>query len=198
MGFFDNLKKRDSSPGKTPEKEEFNELPPAPPGLKKIEAEKPVEMPEYYADTEEEKNVFTDSPVQEDVAESNAEIIKDDRPKISVPDSLPDIDIPVPPDIEEIPFFRNAAVAKPAAELPEFAVKEIKKGPVFVRTDEYSGMLSGIDSMEGVMKEGQETVYLLKNLKKNADTVHEKYLNTLEDIQKKLMYVDHLLFESMK
>lgn len=95
--------------------------------------------------------------------------------------------------LNEIPFFEE--------EIDKSMVLENKtfhKGPLFIRTDEYSQILTNIDIMRNYVLESPEIIYMLKNLKKNSDIEHKNYLKLLEDIQRKIIYVDSILFESMK
>ena len=52
--------------------------------------------------------------------------------------------------------------------------------------------------MQNYIKESPNIIYMLKNLKKNTDLEHKNYAKTLEDIQRKLIYVDNVLFATMR
>ncbi|MCM2325547.1 MAG: hypothetical protein NDI94_03730 [Candidatus Woesearchaeota archaeon] len=116
----------------------------------------------------------------------------------SVPDSLPDFASKqmVAP---EIPYFETEPELEPLPILEmEKPQKHLVAGPIFVRTDKYSQILSNLDNMAAKVLESPETIYMLKNLKKNADIEHSNYIKLLEDIQRKLIYIDNVLFESMR
>lgn len=68
--------------------------------------------------------------------------------------------------------------------------------PLFVRTDKYSVVLSNLDTLKEYIEQSSDIIYSLENLKRNADIEHKSYKNTLEDIQRKLIYVDKIIFES--
>ena len=73
--------------------------------------------------------------------------------------------------------------------------KNLRK-PLFIRTDYYSQVLSNLDTMKNYVKESSDIIYGLENLKKNTDMEFKNYKNVLEDIQRKLIYVDKVLFSS--
>lgn len=114
---------------------------------------------------------------------------------------LPDLKITTSSYEKEIPFFDIEEEQYPDPSilpvLNSFSTSE-KKGPNFIRTDDYSKLIASVDSMEEYIKEAPEFILMLKNLKKNKDIEFKKYEKNLEDIQRKLIYIDNLLFEAMK
>ena len=102
----------------------------------------------------------------------------DDSHIIYEENSLPSL----PKDLELLPVLT----------VDEKPLKE--QGPLFVRTDRYKVVLSNLDSISDYVHRGPEIIYMLKNLKKNADIEHKNYAKILEDIQRKLIYVDSVLF----
>ncbi len=112
---------------------------------------------------------------------------------------------------KQIPFFSEKDIQAveitfdelPALDLPEteeletlknFRYTELKK-PLFIRTDYYTQVLSTIDAIKSYVGESSEVIYTLENLKKNAEIEHKNYRSTLEDMQRKLIYIDKVLFE---
>ena len=73
-------------------------------------------------------------------------------------------------------------------------LKSRPEGPLYIRTDSYRKILSNLSSMNNSINNGNDIVYSLRNLKKNIDIDHEEYKEVLEDIQKKLIYIDKILF----
>ena len=55
--------------------------------------------------------------------------------------------------------------------------------------------MTTVDLIKGYVNESHEMIYGLENLKKNAEIEHNNYKSTLEDIQRKLIYIDKVLFE---
>jgi len=122
----------------------------------------------------------------------------------SVPDELPELSVPSPS--RPLPLFNNVNIDRDfeLEEIPifdtakEIKVTNIKRGPLYIRTDEFSQILNNIDTMKNYVLESPDTIYILNNLKKNLDNEHKNYAKVLEDIQRILIYVDNMLFESMK
>ncbi|MEM4397000.1 MAG: hypothetical protein QW757_00060 [Candidatus Woesearchaeota archaeon] len=73
--------------------------------------------------------------------------------------------------------------------------KKFDKKPLFIRTDHYSSILATIDSVKEYTINSPTIIYNLENLKKNQDIEHKKFKNCIEDIQRKIIYVDNLLFK---
>jgi hypothetical protein len=137
----------------------------------------------------------------------------------NVPDRLPNLSVPQPSNnllpsfkqyenvpltfveedlvnLPEIPVFQTIT---PELDETNFSVSGInKRGPLFIRTDNYGQILTNIDTMQNYIKESPNIIYMLKNLKKNTDLEHKNYAKTLEDIQRKLIYVDNVLFATMR
>lgn len=117
------------------------------------------------------------------------------------------------PTTEEIPYFSNVKVKESKDEFEElfnlpiidmeedaesygrFKYRDLKK-PLFIRTDNYSQILTNIDTMKTYVEESSDKISMLNNLKRNADIEHKKYKQVLEDVQRKLIYIDRVLFDS--
>jgi len=110
--------------------------------------------------------------------------------------------------LDNIPFFSDVESNKGELEvLPiidteqpqytNFKYQNLNK-PLFIRTDYYSQILSSIERIKSHVVESSEIIYSVENLKRNADMEHEYYKQVLEDIQRKLIYVDKVLFEGGK
>lgn len=112
--------------------------------------------------------------------------------------------------IEDIPYFSDVgdqALVQEAnpmlddlpmldAEGPEIYRNlrpEITK-PLFIRTDFYSQVLTNLDNIKSYVNESSEIIYNLENLKRNSDSEHRYFKKVLEDIQRKLIYIDRVLF----
>ena len=118
----------------------------------------------------------------------------------------------VPSSTADIPYFSNIEIEEPTDEnedllnLPvidieddtesygRFKYRNLKK-PLFIRTDHYSQILTNVDTMKNYVEESSDKISMLNNLKRNADIEHKKYKQVLEDIQRKLIYIDRVLFD---
>ena len=103
---------------------------------------------------------------------------------------------------EEIPFFSEEP---PQDMLPFLNISDseniekfkttTEKGPIFIRTDYYSNVLDTIDTINDYIALSSDTIYSIENLKKNFEVEHKNYKEVMEDIQRKLIYIDKVLFE---
>jgi hypothetical protein len=94
-------------------------------------------------------------------------------------------------DIDDLPALEISS----SEDLPETYVREDIKKPLYIRTDYYSQVLSTIDAIKSYVNNSSDRIYSLENLKKNSDIEHKNYKKTIEDIQKKLIYIDKVLFQ---
>jgi hypothetical protein len=104
---------------------------------------------------------------------------------------------------EEVPFFSEPQVLVdlPSIEITDSENEQVirpvvnTKKPLFIRTDCYSNVLSTIDTINDYISLSADTIYTLENLKKNTEVEHNNYKSAMEDIQRKLIYIDKILFE---
>ncbi|NTV24404.1 MAG: hypothetical protein HGA85_08640 [Nanoarchaeota archaeon] len=119
-----------------------------------------------------------------------------------IPDSLPLLPPMEDPLSNEIPEFITQA-PMPELEIfdadkdsgPGFSRYAGLKKPLFIRTDMYSEVLTAVDVIRDYVEESGELIYGLENIKKNTDIEHQEYKKTMEEIQRKIIYVDKVLFE---
>jgi hypothetical protein len=104
---------------------------------------------------------------------------------------------------EEVPFFNQEQELEELSSLKisdseeeQFSPQETNsRGPLFIRTDNYSNVLTVVDSINDYIELSSDTIYSIENLKKNAAVEHGRYKSLMEDIQRKLIYIDKVLFE---
>ena len=100
----------------------------------------------------------------------------------NIPQELPELNIGLRKQDNNLPFFD---VEEPLFQnsnfLPELNSSDLdnKKGPIFIRTDDYRKVLDCIDSMKSYVKEGPDIILMLKNLKKNQDMEQNKYMEQI-------------------
>lgn len=137
---------------------------------------------------------------------------KKNKPKV-------DIEVPsAPPSEEELPEFPSPAKesrkdAKAAVEkkseakrVEELAVRsekqelhkmeqhEVKK-PIFVKIDAYKDMTDEIGLIKTNLKEAEDLVKRVAEFKEDEDKEFNKWQDQLNDIQKKLIFADKILFQ---
>jgi len=68
--------------------------------------------------------------------------------------------------------------------------------PIFVRVDDYREIIDGTGRIRNNLKEATDIVLRMGELKNEQDKEFERWRLQLEDVQRKLMYVDKVIFES--
>lgn len=207
MGLFKFLQKKE--PVSKPLSEE---LPPIPPVRGPETPQKSPQLETSSLPPLPPISNFSDMPeppmdydFQEQVPEKTPEpslpkIKKMPVPKISEPE------IPSPyeleklgeeEEIEEIPSKIPPLEIKSEGYTPKFVKESPKRGPIFIRSDNYKAMLDGIDQFK-IKLEEEESIFLrLNDLKNSEDKLFETFRESIEDIQRKLLFVDKTLFEEV-
>jgi len=126
-----------------------------------------------------------------------------------------ELDIPpAPPSVgEEFEGFPSAQPSSkemsfdesPVDEVEEEAVKVVREGlqergsleltkPLFVRYRYYKAMLDEVGQLKIILKEAEDTLDRMEDFKEDEDKEFAKWRRELDDIQRKLIYVDKTLF----
>jgi uncharacterized NAD(P)/FAD-binding protein YdhS len=71
----------------------------------------------------------------------------------------------------------------------------MERMPVFVRVQDYDDVLSLVSTIRKKLDEAKETLVKVNDLKNEEDHQIELWQNTLEEIQKKIEFIDHSLNE---
>lgn len=67
--------------------------------------------------------------------------------------------------------------------------------PVFVRIDEYKGILDIIDVIKGNIEKTKHTIAGISELKKKEDEIIDKWSSNFDEIEKKVEGISKTLFE---
>ncbi|MGM5487385.1 MAG: hypothetical protein ACQESG_00385 [Nanobdellota archaeon] len=70
-----------------------------------------------------------------------------------------------------------------------------KDAPVFVKIDEYKDVLDVIELVKAKIKESKTTLARINELKNTEDTEIETWTNELDEVERKIEFVDRTLFE---
>jgi len=170
MGILDMFKKKKESSPSPEIEEEHEELPP---------------LPEIKMDPE------LDEPVAADIPEP-------DVPEIMVDDAELDEEEP-----EELPENLPAEVPEPLApqpapvQAPEPDIIRTQLPPtIFVSVNDYQKIMDGVNFVKSKISKAEDDLKVLNSLQ-NAE---EKELNSmrsmLEDVQRKITYVDEVIFQA--
>lgn len=164
--------------------------PPPPPSVEMHEAELPPppppefklpELPSVHMDEEPEveklHEIETRAPRPEPVTVRRiipAPTLQDFRPE---PEFRPQMSRPPPPKIEE---------SRPHM---------MPTRPIFVRSDRYQEIISSIGTVRSEMKQADDVMLRLDEIEKERGAQFTRWRNELEDVQRKLVFVDKTLFE---
>ncbi|MDP7180377.1 MAG: hypothetical protein QF824_03855 [Candidatus Woesearchaeota archaeon] len=125
-----------------------------------------------------------------------------------VPDELKlpeENEIKFPPHHEEIaghPFSGDIPVVPPSGpkveEMPVMSVPQVKRdGPLFVKSDIFKNdVLDNIARIKSEVKSSNEVVSRLVDFEQDENTIYREWHAQMEDLQKKLLSVDKILFKS--
>ncbi|RMF07032.1 hypothetical protein D6764_00770 [Candidatus Woesearchaeota archaeon] len=85
----------------------------------------------------------------------------------------------------------------PKPSIPTLAVKDetLRGRPLFIRADLYSDALKDVDDAKLSLRDAEEALMRAKDIREQIDKQYQKWHDSLEDIQRKLVLVDQKLFE---
>jgi uncharacterized protein YfkK (UPF0435 family) len=70
-----------------------------------------------------------------------------------------------------------------------------RQAPIFVKVEEYKDVLDILDLVKSKIKEAKTTLHEINDLKNQEDTELAIWSNEIADIEKKVEFIDHTLFE---
>ena len=202
MGFLKFLKKEK----KEKMLDESLDVPPPPPSIKeelpeipKFEEEKPLpkEFPPF--EFKEEKPI----PAEEKLPEMPKE------PKLEIP-GFPPLEeeykfVPKPPMKEPVmePLPKKELIKPELREAEDIFREEkrpsnrelVSKGPTYVRLDKFKGTLKSLNKIRSDLKKSDKFLHDLIKSKEEKDKDFEKWHTIMEDIQKKLIFIEKTLFK---
>lgn len=69
------------------------------------------------------------------------------------------------------------------------------EGPVYIRVDKFKNILAGIRTIRNNLKIANQSIGKLNGIDANSEKVFEKWRNAMMDLQKKLIFIDKMLFK---
>jgi len=203
----------DKSPGMPPMPSDKAEIPAAPdvpdlPDLPPMPSDTGEHKPEEH---EIEKTII--APHHDDMKETGA------PPAPAAPEPMPaaPAEVPAPPvEIGAAPvpvqddniFDKKEAHPQPQAQVPPEPVheekheadekprREVPTEPVFVNVGSYKGIMDSVVVIKNNLKEAEEVIERMNGIKNEEDKEFEKWRQSLEDVQRKISYVDKVIFEA--
>ena len=120
-------------------------------------------------------------------------------PDLPESDTMPsDLEMPELPEPESS-SMENASADEHTEEEHEdadmmHAVRHPSEGPLFVSVQDYQAVLNGVSSIRAKLGMSDDSFKKLQEIKHAQDKSLETWRGTLEDVQRKLTYVDEVLF----
>lgn len=200
------------------------DLPPAPPSLEGFDESIP-DFPDFdegkisaddtfqkldFPDIEEgfhdvgKEDVMQDFPVFPKIDKSPIISILPVRPPQAIqelePEIKPVVSMPQPLRPELLPAEQEAFTdKKQTAKILEHDKKALRQSlnvkEVYVRIDKFKSALGSINIIRNDLKSSEETLVKLENIKNAKDRSVDKVRSLMDDLQKKLIFVDKTLFE---
>jgi len=135
--------------------------------------------------------------------------VPDTRNEEFIPDTIPPLDeVPEPPNFdsrEEMPktFERPSEFLRPTMEeelivepeQEQMPRRKAIRGPTFIKTESIKDVVGNIDEIRAKFKEEDDMFFRITDVKGAQDQKYEEFRQTLEDIQRKLIFIDRTLFE---
>ncbi|MBI2545622.1 hypothetical protein HYV81_00390 [Candidatus Woesearchaeota archaeon] len=108
--------------------------------------------------------------------------------------SLENEEFPLPP-LEVMPKQELQVKTDEPKQIPVPETIPKKDVPVFVKIDEYRNILENINTIRNKIKESDYVVEALGDLRTKVEAEFEKWREDLEEMQRKLLYIDKVVFE---
>ncbi|MFH1063981.1 MAG: hypothetical protein V1729_02795 [Candidatus Woesearchaeota archaeon] len=86
-----------------------------------------------------------------------------------------------------------------SSEFPETPIKKMRKvlrGPAYLKTESFKSILNDIENIGTRAGEVDEMIFRLNDFKNGQDQCLEEFKQTIEDVQRKLLFMDKLLFDT--
>ena len=185
--------------------EKLPELPEFPEFGKKISA--PEEMPEFDFPEEEKmqdmgKDEMPDFPSFPEMEEMPMPPIESVRapfaipkPALSMTPAVADIEQPA----EEEPEIKQGTYPKMAGRLFSHEKRALREMPsaktIYVSVDNFKATLGSINIVRSDLRKSEEALMKLESVKNAKDKSFDKLKSSLDDLQRKLIFVDKTLFK---
>ena len=118
--------------------------------------------------------------------------------KKEIPDELPELELPelgilkAPKRETSILKF---AIPESLPDIEDFEYKPKKQKPVFMDIRRYASMVEELNQMKTKIMDYATVSGKMTEIKDEKERAMEKYRHSLEDMERKLLYVDRVLFE---
>ena len=179
MGFLKFLK-RDKSKELDLESMGNLDAPPIHPGLEEKGMERLPEVPKSEKSFPERKEKLVPELKLPSMQESPKP--EWEEPKVELPGTMP---------AKEIEPYESAIVVE---EKPVQKRREAG-GPIFVKVNQFRGVLSEISTIKRDLKTADQSLLKLNEIEANRDKILTKWRDIMADLQKKIIFIDKTLFK---
>lgn len=143
------------------------------------EMSKPPSMPTFPEIPKEEAKPETKKPEIEEI------------PFLEVPQEIP--------ELEELPPEAKVAIKEaPSEVIPEIEIFEAKEKSGYINIEKYKIVIETLNTMRSNLLKYSELPTKMVDIKTSKDLAYEKFRNVLEDIERKLLYIDKNVFGGLK
>lgn len=112
-----------------------------------------------------------------------------------IPDKIPPLETLPPP-----PRKKEVQVEEPLKEISEKTIIPIKRKHIkqtFVKVESFKSIIDSIEEVKIKFKHEEEVFSTIIDIKNSQDQKFEKFREYLEDLQRKLIFIDKTIFESL-
>ncbi len=160
----------------------------------------PNELPSFP----EEKGVYENKSEEKNLPRfENDNTIKDfvstaqpSKPFVNKPNFEPGFELPT---FEDKDSFRSRPLFKGQVKSMDkpmhFKLHEGVRKPLFIKTDQYKDAKKSALAMKNKFAEVEDITYRMDNLKEDQDSQYSLFKKKVEDIQRKLIFIDKTMFE---
>ena len=111
------------------------------------------------------------------------------KPKVPGVPPMPKVAEEVPP---KMPSFE--AVEEQISQEEEAKMEGPARGPLFIRADNYKYVLDELNVARNIAKESSEIFAGINDISASSEQEYEHWRVCLEDVERKMLYVDKSLF----
>lgn len=99
-----------------------------------------------------------------------------------------------PIEVPELPELEEAVVLEPTVSQPKRLVSPESIKPMFISVEDYQEILNSINVIKDALRDTEESMNRLNELKNTQEKILEDWRGHLEDAERKITYVDQTIF----
>ena len=99
-----------------------------------------------------------------------------------------------PLELPDLPELEEALVQEPTISSPRRTVSADAIKPMFISVEDYQEILNSINVIKDALRDTEESMNRLNELKNTQEKILEDWRGHLEDAERKITYVDQVIF----